>query len=149
MKTLRYLLMTGITIVSLCGPRVVQSQTAPTPTPPTVVPHDGDLKGLPDNVKTLIVSFDLTRDKYLADQAVLLAKLKGATTPADQEKIREQLKDNRQAFLDILKNFRSTLKDDLVLLKGKISDDKLKQILDAAHDAAVEGGSRKHKGANP
>jgi hypothetical protein len=144
MKTLRYLIMTAITVVGLYGPVSAMAQTA---TPPvTSVPHDGDLGGIPANLKTLITSFDATRDTYIAAQAVLLAKLKGATTPEEREKIREQLQDNRQAFLEALKDFRTTLKDDLTALKGKISHEEFLRIIDAAYDVAAEGGANHHKG---
>jgi hypothetical protein len=56
------------------------------------------------------------------------------------------LQDNRQAFLDALKDFRSQLKDDLTALKGKISHAEFLRIIDAAHDAATEGGLNHHKG---
>jgi cytochrome oxidase Cu insertion factor (SCO1/SenC/PrrC family) len=116
-----------------------------------VVPHDDkdlyrDLRGAPADIKILIISFDKTRDTFLAQQAVLLAKLKNATTDAERAAIREQLQDNRQAFLAALKDFRSTLKEDLAALKGKISHEEFLRIIDAAHDAATEGGIGHHKG---
>jgi hypothetical protein len=149
MKTIRYLILTGISVACLCGPRAAWAQA--TTTTPVVVPHDDtdlyqDLRGAPKDIQTLIVSFDQTRDKYLAAQDLLLAKLKNATTAEEREKIREQLQDNRQAFLDALKDFRSQLKDDLVALKGKISHAEFLRIIDAAHDAATEGGLNHHKG---
>jgi hypothetical protein len=149
MKTIRYLILTGITVVSLCGPRAILAQASTTP-PVTVVPHDDkdlyrDLRGAPADIKTLIVGFDQTRDKFLAEQAVLLAKLKNATTAAEREAIRDQLQNNRQAFLDALKDFRTQLKDDLAALKGKISHAEFLRIIDAAHDAATEGGLKHHK----
>ena len=153
MKTLRYLMLTAVTAVVLCSPRAVLAQTTtttPPPTPPVVVPNDDkdlhrDLRGAPAAIKDLILGFDLTRDSYLKVQADLLAKLKAATTPEEREKIREQLQDNRQAFLDSLKAFRLTLKDDLTALKGKISHEEFLRIVDAAHDAATEGGPFHHK----
>jgi hypothetical protein len=145
MKTIRYLILTGLTVASLCGPRVVGAQT-PTPPPVVVVPHDGILSGVPEDIKTLIVGFAVSRDKFLAEQDLLLLKLSNATTPEEREKIREQLQDNRQAFLDSLKDFRTELKDDLEALKGKISHEEFLRIIDAAHDAATEGGIGHHKG---
>lgn len=154
MKRIRCLILAALSLASLCGPRTVWADTtaptAPTTPPATIVPHDDkdlqrDLRGVPDNIKTLIVSFDQTRDKYLAEQAVLLAKLKNATTAADREAIRQQLQDNRQAFLSALKDFRTQLKDDLTALKGKISHAEFLRIVDAAHDAATEGGLKHHK----
>jgi hypothetical protein len=149
MKTIRYLILTGIAVLSLGGPRTVLAQT--TATPVVVVPHDDkdlyrDLRGAPKDIQVLIIGFDQTRDKYLVEQDLLLIKLKNATTAEEREKIREQLQDNRQAFLDALKGFREQLKDELVALKGKISHEEFLRIIDAAHDAATEGGLGHHKG---
>jgi mevalonate kinase len=146
MKTIRYLLLTGMTVASLCGARSVLAQTTTTTTPPVVVvPNDGT-GGVPTGIKTLITSFDKTRDKYLAAQDLLLRKLKNATTAAEREQIREQLQENRADFLAALKEFRQQLQDDLTALKGKISHEEFLRIIDAAHDAATEGGIGHHRG---
>jgi hypothetical protein len=144
MKTTRYLILTAVAVAGLCGAGSVGAQTTTTP-PVVVVPHDGT-GGAPGPIKTLITSFDQTRDKYLAAQDLLLRKLKNATTAAEREQIREQLQDNRQAFLEALKAFREQLKDDLAALKGKISHEEFLRIVDAAHDAATEGGIGHHRG---
>jgi hypothetical protein len=150
MKTIRSLLLMGIAAVALCGASAVWAQTTSNP-PVTVVPNGDkdlyqDLRGAPPAIKTLIVGFDQTRDKYLKAQDLLLQKLKNATTVAEREKIREQLQDNRQAFLDALKAFREQLQDDLKALKGKVSHEEFLRIVDAAHDAATEGGLSHHRG---
>jgi hypothetical protein len=146
MKTIHSLILAGITLASLWGPRTVLAQTSPTP-PVVVVPHDGILPGVPDGIKSLILDFAVTRDKYLAKQNLLLLKLNNPnTTAAEREQIREQLQDNRDAFLAELKSFRTDLKDDLAALKGKISHEEFLRIIDAAHDAATEGGIGHHKG---
>ena len=150
MKTFRCLILAGIAVASLCGSRTVYAQASTTPQI-VVVPHDDkdlyrDLRGAPKDIQTLIIGFDQARDKYLAKQDLLLIKLKNATTPEEREKIREQLQDNRQAFLDALKDFRTQLKDDLLALKGKISHEEFLRIIDAAYDAAKEGGIGHHKG---
>jgi hypothetical protein len=115
-----------------------------------VVPQDRDdrdllrdLQGAPDNVKTLILAFDQVADKYLMQQRMLLLKLKNATTAEQREAIREQLQDNRQAFLAELKTFRQDLRSDLVALKGKITHAEVLRILDAAKDAT---GAHPRKG---
>ena len=122
----------------LCPPATLAQST----TPPTVVPQDRDdrdllrdLQGAPDNVKTLILAFDQVADKYLMQQRMLLLKLKNATTPEQRQAIREQLQDNRQAFLAELKTFRQDLRSDLVALKGKITHAEVLRILDAAKGA--------------
>jgi hypothetical protein len=82
----------------------------------------------------------------LAKQDLLLLKLSNATTPAERERIRDQLQDNRDAFLAELESFRTQLKDDLVALKGKISHEEFLRIINAAQEAATEGGFDHHKG---
>jgi hypothetical protein len=146
MKTFRTLLLVGTTAASLICPRVLQAQTT---TPPTVVPQDRDdadllrdLKGVPDNVKTLILNFDKQRDQYLLQQHILLIKLRHATTKEEREEIRQQLQANRQEFLADLKTFRQDLRGDLQALKGKITRAEFLRIIDAAHDAAHEGSPR-------
>jgi hypothetical protein len=150
MKMFRVLLMVGATAASLICPRTVLADA--TTTPPTVVPQDRDdrdllrdLKGAPDNVKTLILSFDQVADKYLQKQRMLLLKLKNATTADERAAIREQLQDNRAAFLAELKSFRQELRTDLAALKGKITHAEVLRILDAAKDAAGPVNAR-HKG---
>jgi hypothetical protein len=154
MKMIRCLILTVIAVASLWSPRVLPAQstsaTAPTTTP-TVVPNNDqdlyrDLRGAPQDIKTLIISFDQTRDKYLAAQAVLLAELKKAVTDAERDKLRQALQNNRQAFLDELKDFRSDLKTELAALKGKISHVEFERVIGAAHDAAAEGGPKEHRG---
>jgi soluble cytochrome b562 len=148
MNAIRFLILTGIVAATFCASRSVWAQVAATPpTPPVVVPQDGrQLGGVPPEIRTLIVSFDQTRDKYLAAQDLLLIKLKNATTATEREQIRAQLQANRQAFLDALKSFRQQLKDELKALKGKISHEEFLRIIDAAHSAATEGGIGHHKG---
>jgi len=129
---------------------VASAQTTNTP-PPTVVPRGDrdlarDLRGVPDDIKTMIVRFDHIRDRYLADQRLLLIKLKNATTDDEREQIRQQLQDNRQKFMELLQTFRQNLKDDLQALAGKISHEEFLRIIDAAHDAASEGGLHHHRG---
>ena len=135
MKALRVLLIVGAAACLLCPPATLAQSTAT----PTVVPQDRndaallrDLQGAPDNVKTLILGFDQVADKYLLQQRVLLLKLKGATTTDERQVIREQLQDNRQAFLAELKTFRQDLKSDLVALKGKVTHAEVLRILQAA-----------------
>ena len=148
MKLLRTLLATSAVGICLLGSRTLLADDPTTP-PPVVVPPDRDdrdlirdLKNAPEPVKTLIMNFDATRDKYLADQRALLAKLRGAT-PEERAKIREQLQDNRQAFLAELKSFREDLRKDLQALKGEISHREFLRIIDAARDAARD---RHHRG---
>jgi hypothetical protein len=138
--------------LSLAWPSLVLAADPTSPGPPMIVPQEGnngdlkrDLHGVPDNVKNLIVTFDQTRDKYLQQQRLLLVKLHNGATPDEQSQVRQQLQANRQEFLTELKGFREELRTDLQALKGKVSHAEFGRIIDAAHNAAGEGGHR-HRG---
>jgi hypothetical protein len=154
MKNIRHLLLMGIAIAGLCAAHTAGAQTAtttpPSTTPPIVPPTavtPGDiLKGIPEDIRVLIVDFAVTRDKYLAKQDLLLLKLSNATTAAERQQIRDELQDNRADYLAELKEFRTQLKDDLEALKGKISHEEFLRIINAAYDATHEGGFGHHKG---
>ena len=157
MKSLRTLLALTVAVANVvCHRGVLAADSlapgAPAPGPPTVVPQDRndsdlqrDLRGVPDNVKGLILTFDQTRDKFLQQQNLLLIKLRHASTPEEQDQIRQQLQSNRQDFLAELKSFREELHHDLDALKGKISHGEFGRIIDAAHSASAGGGHR-HRG---
>ena len=143
MKLIRFLLVAVAALCLLPGATVVQAQSAAA----VVAPHDGS-DGLPPVIKTLIASFDTTRDAYLTSQATLLGELKNATTDAQREQIRDALQANRNAFLAELKTFRTDLKDDLAALKSKISHEEFQRIIDAAyafdHKASGPGAHKGH-----
>jgi hypothetical protein len=148
MRSLRILLTVAAAAASLINVPSLQGQST---TPPTIVPQSGDkdllrdLKGAPQDIQTLILSFDKQRDQYLQSQRQLLIKLKNATTDQEREAIRDQLQANRTEFLADLKSFRQDLKADLKADAANISHGELRRILEAAHDAATDGSPR-HKG---
>jgi hypothetical protein len=150
MKTMRCLVWAVVIMAVFMGlPGVMADppaapQNAVVPVDNKIVDHD--LPDAPAPIKTLIAGFDQTRDGYLAAQGALLAKFKNAND-ADRDQIREELRNNRKAFLTAIKDFRSQLKDDLAELKGKISHEEFLQIINAAHDASKdgEGGGGRHR----
>ena len=149
MKAVRYLILMGVAVASVCASGSARAQASATATPPPVTvvsPTAVDLTGVPKDIRTLIFNFNLLRDKFLAEQNALLIKLKNATTATERQQIREQLQANRQAFLAALKDFRQQLKSELTALKGKISHEEFLRIIDAAHNASLEGGLSHHKG---
>lgn len=141
----RTFLIAAVIGFSLVGTRVILADPTPVVVPPNQADRDQikDLKGAPTDVKNLITSFDTTRDKYLAQQRLLLAKLKGANE-SQRDQIRTDLQANRDAFLAELKSFRKQLTDELNELKSKISHQEFRRIIDAAHDAVNDGA--RHKG---
>lgn len=149
MRRIRNLILAGISLAGLIAPSTAVAETN-TPPPVVLVPPggqspNGGMKGAPPQIQGLIINFDATRDKYLAQQDLLLISLKKAT-PTEREQIRAQLQHNRDAFLAALQSFRGHLLDELSALKGKISHEEFLRIIDAAHDAATEGGFNHHKG---
>jgi hypothetical protein len=152
MKAIRRLILTGMAVASLCASRSVSAQTS-TPPPPSALPpvsvvpaSASDLNGVPKGIKTMITTFDQTRDRFLEAQNSLLIQLRHATTAAERQQIRLELQHNRQSFLAALKDFRQQLKSELTALKGKISHEEFLRIIDAAHNASVEGGLNHHRG---
>jgi hypothetical protein len=152
MKLLGIMLTLVAAMANLACPLSVLAADHATPGPPTVVPqgrddHDlsRDLRGVPDNVKTLIMTFDQTRDKYLQQQRLLQIRMRHASTPQEQDQIRQEFQANRQEFLSELKSFRDELRSDLQSLKGKIGHAEFGRIIDAAHDVSSDGGHR-HRG---
>jgi hypothetical protein len=137
MKTFRILLTIGAAAASLICPGMVFADTTVTPVPQD--PNDAgllnELKGVPANIKALILNFDQISDKYLQQQRVLLLKLKNATTAAEREALRAALQENRQDFLAELKIFRQDLRADLQALKRQITHAEVLRILEAAKQA--------------
>ncbi len=151
MRTIRPLLLAGATAAGLAGPPSALAQS--TNAPATVVPQDRadadvvrDLQGVPDSIKSLLLSFDQVRDKYLLQQEVLLVQFKNATTAQEREQIRDKLQANRQQFLDELKMFRQELQDDIKALQGKISHTEFLRIIDAAAAASDPNATHRHRG---
>src|SRR5690242_6494584 len=107
MKSFRMLLTLTAAVANLVSRSSVLAADAPSSPPTTVVPQNRDdrdlqrdLSGVPDNIKNLILTFDQTRDKFLQQQNLLKIKLLHASTPSEQEQIRQQLQANRQEFMN-------------------------------------------------
>jgi hypothetical protein len=151
MKLFRILATVLALAGSLICPRLLLAAD-PTPTAttsqPIVVSQDRndrdlqrDLRGVPPNIKTLIMTFDQTREKFLQQQSLLQIRLRNASTSQERDQVRQQLQANRQDFLTDLKSYRDTLRNDLQSLKGKIGNAEFGRIIDAAH-----GGGHRHRG---
>jgi hypothetical protein len=152
MKAVRYLILTVMAVASLVASPKVWAQPSSTPRtnsgPPVSVapPSAFDLGGVPRGIRVMITTFDLTRDNFLAQQNLLQIQLRNATTATERQQIRAQLQANREAFLNALRDFRQQLRTELAALKGKISHEEFLRIIDAAHNASVEGGLNHHRG---
>jgi len=150
MKAVRYLILTAVAVAILwASPRGwAQVSSTPNAAHPLVVvpPNATDPVSVPPAIKALINNFNLAREKFLAAQNLLIIKLKHATTATEREQIRSELQANRKAWLDALRDVREQLKTELAALKGKISHEEFLRIIDAAHNAGIEGGLNHHRG---
>jgi hypothetical protein len=151
MKAARYLILTVALASLFASPKAWAQASAAAGSngapPVTVVPPSAlDLGGVPRGIRVMITTFDLTRDSFLAQQNLLQIRLRNATTATERQQIRAQLQANREAFLTALRDFREQLKTELAALKGKISHEEFLRIIDAAHNASVEGGLNHHRG---
>ncbi len=76
---------------------------------------------LSDDLKKLITQYQDTAQKFAAGQKDLLAQLKGATDEQKQT-LKDQLKANRQQFLDDTTQLRADIREQLRELRQKIKD---------------------------
>jgi len=98
--------------------------------------HDHDipkvvLKHAPDALKKMIHRLHEARHAYHDRQKDLLKQAKGATDE-EKEAIRDQLKDNRESFLDRTQNLRREVHKRVHELRDKLKDRK--EVIDAARD---------------
>jgi hypothetical protein len=94
------------------------------------------LDKLPDDVKKLLDEYKAIVDKFVADQKALIDGLRGATSDA-KEKVKEQLKANRQTFLDQTKDLRVDIHERIKELRDELKN------LKPAEAGGVEGGRRR------
>jgi len=126
MKALNILaIITSLGVSILGTPALAQSTN--NPTPPVIV-EKGKVP-IPVDIQDLVKKFEAERSVFLTQQAVLEAKLKNATTPAQRAAIRAALEDDRQDFLADLKKFREQLKDEVQELKGKLNNPELARLV--------------------
>lgn len=147
MEVVKAILSVSVLAGWVCSAALAGTTWAPPTTslPQVSVPSDlqRDLAGVPDNVKQLILTFEQVRESYLQRQYFLLTELRSASTPDQIDQIREQLQDNRQAFLTDSKNYLEELRSDLQALKSKISHAEFIRVIDAAHSAGTGTGHRR------
>ena len=92
---------------------------------------------LPDDVKALIQKFDSERDTFLKAQEDLRKQMKDASKDK-RDDLREQLRTNREKWLEEQKQLREDIRDRL-----KELTDKLPSHRDAIDDA--KEGAKNHR----
>ena len=114
-----------LTVSSLAEPVVVRPSTPERPM-------------LDDDIKVRLQRFELLREKYLADERELKRRLRAATDDQDRQRIRESIKERREAWLDLARSFREQARERLVDLKDMLPQHR--EVLDAARESAQQGG---------
>jgi hypothetical protein len=137
--------------MALCAACTASAQTTtaapPSTTAPVAVgPGLSADSTIPRDIRTLVLTFEQTRNHFLATQDVLRIELSHATTATERQRIRDELQANRAAFLAAQTSAREQLKSELAALKRKISHEEFLRVLDAAHNVGAEGGLSHHKG---
>ena len=150
--SIRKFLSMVVLLASVAGSFAVRADDDKTP--PTVTPpKSGDVKPaepvkpehpeVPANVspevKALIDQFKAAREKFLADQSALKAKLKGATE-AERQTIRDQLQTNRQAFNEQNKALREQIRERIKEVRAQLHDSR--QVDAAGNAPGVRPGTK-------
>jgi hypothetical protein len=85
---------------------------------------------LPEDLKKLVEQYQTAAKKFAEDQKDLIAKIRGATD-AEKAALKDQLKGNREKFLEDTKQLRADIREQVRDLR-----DKLKE-----NGGAVDGGT--------
>ena len=95
---------------------------------------------VPEDMKQLVTEFRKQAETYVERRKELLKQIKGASTE-DRDRIKEQLKNNRQLFLDQTRDIRSEISERIKELKTTIKENRPQ-----AAGASEAGGRRRHGG---
>jgi hypothetical protein len=96
---------------------------------------------LPEDVQLLVTQFRTQASSFVEAQREIARKLKGATE-AERELLKEQLKENRETFLEESKALRADIRERVKELKEKLRESR-------PVDAGIgEGGGRSRRGGN-
>jgi len=102
----------------------------------------GDRQKLPPEIKERIRRFEIIRDNYLREQALLRKKLTGAATEEERERIRALIRDSRVAWIDQSQKLREEARERLRELPRLLPS--MPEVLDEARRNARD--LRKRRG---
>ena len=145
MKFTRLTLLTALLASLAASPTLRADEKAERPEK-TEKPETGNLDGvrLPERFKDdaklqeLIAAAKTQREAFVAEQKELAKKLRGATADV-KDKVKEQLKANREQFLEDTKQLRTDIRE---RVKELVTDLKAGNI----KDGGKEGGGRGRRG---
>jgi cell division protein FtsI/penicillin-binding protein 2 len=100
-----------------------------------------DRQQLTPEVKERLRRFELIRERYRRQQAALRKRLTGASTEAERDRVREVIKESRNAWLRRAAALREEARDRVRALRSRMP--AMKEVLDAARDNVLESAPRK------
>ena len=100
----------------------------------------------PREIRERLARFEQAREEYRREQERLRKALAGAATEKERDRVREQIRAARDAWLDRLKSIREELKDRLPELRRRLPE--LGEVLDNARNNARDtvNSVRKRRG---
>lgn len=103
-----------------------------------------DRQKLTDEVKERLARFEREREAYLRRLEELRKRLDGATSDAERQRIRDQLKSFHDAWQERTRQIREELKDRVTTVRGQMPSRQ--EVLDNAREKARDlSGSRKRR----
>jgi hypothetical protein len=93
-----------------------------------------DRQNLSEAVKLRLQRFEMSRDAYLREEALLKKRLSGAATDAERERVRALIKDKREAWLRRSLELRTQAKERIAELRRQLPPKA--EVLDAAKENA-------------
>ena len=97
-------------------------------------PESIDLQKLPPEIKLRIRRFEVFRESYLREQDELRKKLQGAPTEAERQRVRDLIRNRREAWLQQTRALREEMKDRLPVLRERLEGKR--ELLDGLRDKA-------------
>jgi hypothetical protein len=110
-------------------------------------PDRPERMSLPQDIRDRVQSFERRREAYLAEQKELARQLRGASDE-DRQRIRDLIRDRREAWLEEAKKFREEARKRLDELKRELP--RYQEALDAARERATDAvkEARKRRGSD-
>lgn len=91
---------------------------------------------LPQETKDLLYRFERVREAYLAERKQLLQEYSGATDDEDRERIRQLMRERRDAWLEQIRLLREESKERINQLRNALPQHG--EVLDSAREQARE-----------
>jgi len=97
---------------------------------------------LPADVQAELQKLKADKAAFITQQQALLKQLKAATTKEDRQALRDQLKENREKFIESQKALKEDIRDRMQELRKEFKNQR-EQMLNEAKEKAKDAKTRK------